>query len=252
MDNRHALALVDDGVFDGRAEQAFRAKLGDRLDADANGFRLVAETDFLEILRKVGLQKLNRLEGGFLAGFKIDARINVLGVFAEDDHVHLLRAFDRRRHAGEILHRAQADVEVQHLTQGHIQRTNATAHGRGQRSLDTHEIFAESVHRVIGQPVIELLERFFAGEDFEPGDLAFAAVSLGHGRIKDAHAGSPDVRTGAVAADEWNDGVFRHAELAVLNGDFPASGNSASGIGHDSVRLFFSINCYPLGKGVTR
>ena len=39
------------------------------------------------------------------------------------------------------------------------------------------------------------------------------------GRVEHAHAGAPDVRTGAVAFDERNDRVVRHDELTVLARD---------------------------------
>ena len=47
----------------------------------------------------------------------LDAGVDVLGVLAEDHHVDLLGVLDRRGHAVEVAHRAQADVEVEHLAQ---------------------------------------------------------------------------------------------------------------------------------------
>ena len=139
----------------------------------------------------------------------------------------------RRGHAREILHRAQAHVQVQHLAQRHVQRTDAAADRRGERSLDAHEIFLEGFHRVIREPIIETLECLLAREDLEPGHLALAAVGLFHRRVKHADARRPDVRPRAVAPDERDHRIFRHRELAVCDRDFPASGDSASSIGHD-------------------
>ena len=49
----------------------------------------------------------------------------------------------------------QADVEVEHLAQRDVQRADAAANRRGQRTLDPHEIVTERLHRLIGQPVLE-------------------------------------------------------------------------------------------------
>ena len=99
-----------------------------------------AEADFFEILGKFLRQKIEYLlRFGRPAGV-FDARVNVLGVFAEDDHVHLFRMLDGRGHAGEPLHGAQADIEIEHLAQRDIERADAAADGRGQRAFDADEI----------------------------------------------------------------------------------------------------------------
>ena len=119
-----------------------------------------------------------------------------------------------RGHAGEILHRPQADVEIEHLAQRDVQRADAAADRRGQRALDADEEFLERLDGVVRQPVVELVLGSFAGEDFHPGDLAFAAVGLLHRGIEHAQARGPDVRAGAVAADERNDRVVGNGEFA--------------------------------------
>src|SRR6202030_239809 len=69
-----------------------------------------------------------------------------------------------------------------------------------------------------------------------PMDLALAAVGLLHGGIEHAHAGAPNVTARAIAFDEGDDGIVRHAQLAVGNGDFlPARGdlhNNRLGVWH--------------------
>ena len=114
----------------------------------------------------------------------------------------------------KILHRTQADVEIKHLAQGDVERTNATADGRGQRTFDADQIFLECLDGVVRQPVVEFVLGSFAGEHFKPGNLAFAAISLLHRGIKHALAGGPDVRPGAVTANERENGVVRHIQLA--------------------------------------
>jgi hypothetical protein len=233
VDNRHALAVVGDGVLEGGADEPLRAGFGNRLDANADELGRVAEADFFEILGKVRLEKFNRLERGFLARLEINAGVNILGVFAEDDHVHLFGMFHGRGDAGEPLHGAQADVEIEHLAQRDVERADAAADGRGERALDADEIFLERGHGVVREPVVEFVLGGFAGKNLEPGNFPLAGVGLGHRGIEHADAGGPDVRAGAVAADERDDGVVRHVEFAVFNVNFFAGGDGASGVGHD-------------------
>ena len=147
------------------------------------------------------------------AGGVLDAGVDVFGVLAEDHHVDLLRMLHRRRHALEPAHRAQADVQVEHLPQRDVQRADAAADRRGQRALDADEVLAERLDRLVRQPVVELLEALLAGVDFHPRDLPLAAVGLLDGGVEHADAGAPDVRAGAVAFDERDDRIVRHDEL---------------------------------------
>ncbi len=73
-----------------------------------------------------------------------------------------------------------------------------------------------------GSQVLNCLKALLAGEDLEPGDFAFAAVGLLDGGVEDPLAGGPDVRPGAVAANEGNDGMVGNVEFALGNGDFAA------------------------------
>ena len=61
------------------------------------------------------LQQLQEFLVLLRAVFKLDAGVDVLGVLAENHHVHLLRCLDGRWHALEPAHRAQAHVQIQHL-----------------------------------------------------------------------------------------------------------------------------------------
>src|ERR1019366_6172322 len=128
---------------------------------------------------------------------------------------------------------AQADVVVEHLAQRDVERADAAADGRGERAFDADEIFLERLDGVVGQPVVEFFERLFAGENLEPGNLSLAAVGFGHRRVEHAHAAGPDVRAGAVAADEGEDGIFGNGEFAVRDGDFSARGRGNVFIGHN-------------------
>ena len=65
----------------------------------ACGGRPGSEPDRLEVFRKFLLEKIQNLLGFGRPGRVLDAGVNVLGVLAEDDHVHFLRMLDRRRDA---------------------------------------------------------------------------------------------------------------------------------------------------------
>src|SRR4029078_10569460 len=95
--------------------------------------------------------------------------------------------------------------------------SNAAADRRGQRTLDANEIVPKGFDGVVGKPVIELLVTFFAGIDFHPCDLAFPAIGFLDRGVEHAHAGAPDVRTGAVALDERNDRMIGNDQATVLS-----------------------------------
>src|SRR3989441_1259630 len=222
VDEGHVLAIVLDGVANGGADEPLAALLGDRLDADGRGVR---EADLVHLhLVLQELHDLLRLRRGLLP---LDARVDVLGVLAEDHHVHLVGPLHGRRHALEVLHRAQADVEVEHLAQRHVERAEPFADGRGERALDGDEVLADDVERLLGQQVRRTvlavdLGRFLAGVHLGPRDLLLALVGLLHGGIEHAHGRRPDVGPGAVALDEGDDRVVRHAQLAVIDDDLLA------------------------------
>ena len=163
------------------------------------------------------------------AGFPLDADVNVLGVFAEDDDVHALGMFHGRRHALEIAHRAHAGVEVENLAQRDVQRANAAAHRSRQRPLDRNAEIADGFDGFVRQPLLEFVEGFFAGEDFEPRDLALAAIDQLDRGVEHAPRRLPDVAARAVALDEGNDGIVGDLKFAVgvLNG-LPVRGTGQS------------------------
>ena len=104
------------------------------------------------------------------------------------------------------------------------------------RALDADEEFLERLDRVIGQPVVELGERRLTREHLHPRDLPRSAVRFLHRGIEHAHARGPDVRPGAVAADERDDGISGDFEFAAGDGDFFAGRDGAGGVGHGRVR----------------
>ena len=221
VDQGQALALVLDRVLEGRADEALRAFLRDRLDADTRG---VGEADFRVRLREGLLEHIEEFLVVLGAGLELDAGVDVFGVFAEDHHVHFLGVLHGGGHPLEPANRPEAHVQVKQLPQGHVQRADASADRRGERSLDRDEVVAAGRDGLVRQPGVEQLVRFLARVDLHPVDLALAAIGLLYRGVHDAHAGSPDVRAGAIAFDERNDGVVRDGELTVVDGDLRALG----------------------------
>ena len=234
MHKRDALAFELDGVTDGAVDEPHATAVTHRLDPDADfhvtrkilcadclpkffGGGLGAETDFLEVLWKFLCDEIQDFLRFGRAGGVFDSRVNVLGVFAEDDHVHLLRVLHRRGDALKVLDWPQADVEIEHLAQSDVERANAAADWRGEWTFDADQIFLERLDCVIRQPVIEFVLGRFARKHFEPRNLALAPIGLLHRRIEHTDAGGPDVRPGAVTANERENGIVRHLELAILN-----------------------------------
>ena len=181
--------------------------------------RLGAEPDVLELLGKFLREEVEHLLRLGRAGGPLDAGVDVLGVLAEDHHVDFLGMLDRRRHALEPAHRPQADVQIEQLTQRDVERPDAAADRRRQRTLDADVVLAERLDRLVRQPGVELLEALFAGVDFLPRDLPLAAVRFLDRGVEHAHAGAPDVGAGAVAFDERDDRIVRHDELSVAARD---------------------------------
>ena len=249
VDQGHRLTPVGDGVLNGALDEAHAARIAHRLNTNAHlnvGRETLVACHLPEVGGRLGSAETNlgKLFGEFLGdevqdflGFRssggvFDAGVNVFGVLAEDDHVHLLRSLNRAGHAGKILHRTQTHIQVEHLAQRHIQRADASTHRGRQRTLNAHQELTESLDGVVRQPVVEALEALLSGEDFHPGNLALATIGLGHGRIHHPHRGGPDIRAGTVTPDKGNNGLVGNVELAVLDADLAAVRDGTGGVGH--------------------
>src|SRR5437762_4255533 len=222
VDERHVLPVILDRVADRRADQTLGALLGDGLDADRRG---AGEADLGDL--HLLLEEIHhplRLRRPLLP---LDPRVDVLRVLSEDDHVHLVRPFDRRRHTLEVLDRAQADIQVEHLTKRHVQRAEPFTDRRGERALDRDQVLTDDVERLLGQEVRRALAavdglRLLTRVHLDPGDLLLPAVGLLDRRVEHPHGCAPDVRAGAVTLDERDDRVVRDPELAVVDRDLLA------------------------------
>ena len=184
--------------------EPLRTLLRDRLDADA--------AHLADVPAEALLQEAAQLLGFGRTGLDLEAGVDVLGVLAKDDHVDQFGVLDRRGHALEPAHRAQADVEVEDLAQRDVERAEAAADRRGERALDADQVVAKVGDGLLGQPVAGLVEGLLSGEDFLP--LDGLAVLL-RGRVEDELGRGPDVDADAVALDERDDGVVRDVEFAV-------------------------------------
>src|SRR5713226_7424814 len=89
------------------------------------------ETNLLVVFREVLLEQAEQRAHALGAGFELDPRVDIFGVLAKDDHVHLFGSFHRRGNTAKIAHRSQADVEVEHLSERDIERADAAADRRG-------------------------------------------------------------------------------------------------------------------------
>src|SRR5690606_28114242 len=216
----HRGLVVVDGVLDGLANQALRAFTGHRLDTDTRGF---GETDLVDA--QLVLQEVDQFLGIGAFGFELDTGIDVFRVFAEDDHIDFFRLFDGRRHTLEVLNGAQANVQVKLLAQCNVQGTNATAHGRGQWTLDGDHVVLDGFQRFSGHPHIRAVHfgGFFTGVNFHPVDFTFAVVCLGYGGINAFKHDGRDIGACAIAFDIGDDGLVWYVERKIgINRNFLA------------------------------
>src|SRR3984885_11603205 len=217
MHQGHALAIGRKRVLNRHADQTLGS--GDRnwFDADAG----IEPNLLLAALEHVLVEELDQLLALCSSLLPLDADVHVFGVLAEDHQVHALGMLHRRGHALVVLHRAHAAEEIQSLAQRHIERTDAAAHRRGERTFDRDAELADRVDGVIGPPGIDPGFGFFAGEHFIPGDAALALVGFLNGCIEHAKRRFPDVAPGSVAFDKWNHRIIRHIVVSVGVANLP-------------------------------
>ena len=204
MHERDTRAIVLDGVLDRGADQTLGTRLRNRLDADSG----VLTDGPAEAL----LQQRDELVGLGCSLFELEARVDVFGVLAEDHHVDGLGALHRRRHPREPPHGAKAHVQVEELTQRDVERPEAAADRRRQRTLDADQVIAKGVDRLVGKPRAGRVERLLAREHLFPRDLL--AVLRGRG-VHHEPGGRPDVDSGSVAFDVGDDGLVGNRERAI-------------------------------------
>src|SRR6266581_468764 len=187
-------------VFFGRTD--FLPKLG--------RFLARPESDFVELFWKLFRKKIENLLRLRRAGGVLDAGVNVFRVLAKDHHVHFLRMLHGGGDTLKVLDGPETNEKIEQLPERDVERTNAAAHWRGQRTFDADQVFAKRFDGVLRQPIVELVFRHLTSEDLKPGDFLFAAIGFFNCCVKHSHTRRPNVRPGAIATDERNYRTIRY------------------------------------------
>jgi len=215
----HALALALDGVAQGETHQALAGEGADRFDTQAAALEelrahfLAQEAGQLLVLRRPGLV--------------LDPRVDILGILAEDDHIHVLRLAHWPRHALVVFDRAHAGIQVEHLAQRHVQAAEPAANRSRQRPLDPHRELAQRVEGLCWQVVSTVESRsLLARVNLHPGDLPPATIDLLYGGVPHPPRRGHDVAANPIALNESEDRAIRNAARARETLDlFPVRGD---------------------------
>lgn len=76
-----------------------------------------------------------------------DPRVQVLRVLPDHDHTH---SFVSALDAGQAFHRPQIRVEILCLAQLNVGTGKALAHGCRERSLQSHVVPCDGIHKLFG------------------------------------------------------------------------------------------------------
>src|SRR6185503_17143553 len=140
------------------------------------------------------------------------------------------------RHAGEVLHGPEADVKIELLAQSDVEGADAASDGRGQRTLDRHDVFLDDREGLFGQPDVGAINlgRFLAGVDLHPVNLPLAAVSPGDGGVDDVDHHRRNIDARAVPHDVGDDRVVGDVEAKILvDRDLGAAGRDFDMLIHE-------------------
>src|SRR5205807_8289406 len=119
------------------------------------------------------------------------------------------RMLEGRGDTIEVLYGPQTHEKIEELPQRHVERTDAASHWRGQRTFDSHVVFAERFYCILRQPFTEFVLCCLAGEHLKPCDLFSAAVCFFDCGIEHTLTRGPDVRPGSISSDKRNDRLIR-------------------------------------------
>ena len=100
--------------------------------------------------RRKPVDAVDQFGSGRLGGLELDARIQVFGVFADDDQVDR-SVTEKGPHARVVLARSNARKQAQFLAQMNVDAAEAGAHGRGDGGLQGTACTANAGHRGLGQ-----------------------------------------------------------------------------------------------------
>jgi hypothetical protein len=230
---------VTDGSFcplQGLAHQALRAEDRDRLDPDAR-----VGTD---LPPRHLLDQVNDRAGDVTPALEIVPGIDVLGVLAEDDEVHLVGVLVGGGDAFEVANRTDAGVQIEMLTEADVDRPEPRAHAvvlaalvtgarmvllvgaveadvrlfadRGcKRALDCDLQMADSFDRLVGELRAVVVQALEAGEQGAPGDLPGTRVGVGDRAVDDLLHDGSDVEADAVSSQVSDDRMVTDDQTAV-------------------------------------
>jgi hypothetical protein len=145
------------------------------------------------------------LRGALGAGLPLDAGVDVLGVFAEGDHIHRTRIFNRRGNAVEMVGRADVGVKIKLLAERDVQRAKPRADRRRQRALDRDAVFADGVDGLLWEVLVVHLAGGAAGVDPHPRERVAGCFG---GGVEYLLCGRADIRADPVAVNDRNDRCF--------------------------------------------
>ena len=203
----NALTIVVDRVFHRGAHNTSGAFNRNRFDTDTRGGW---EADFFHA--HFVLQEVDDFLGVVGLSLPFDTGIDVFGVFTEDHHIGFRWVFQWRRHASEIAHRAHALIQVEFLTQCHVQRTDTAADWGGHWAFDRHGIFFQCVKCFFWQPFISTVDAggFFTSIHFHPMNFLLATIGFRNSSINHIFHHRSDIDTNTIAFDERNNRIVRN------------------------------------------
>ena len=135
--------------------------------------------------------------------FVLEARVEILGVLADDDHVH---ALEPGRHSRNVPDRTKVRVEVERLPQSDIHAGEPFADRRRDRTLERDLVAPDGVEHFARQRAARFLDGSYSGQLRVP-------VDGGARCSKDPLNGVGDFGPDAVAGNE-RDGVTTHARTS--------------------------------------
>jgi hypothetical protein len=65
-----------------------------------------------------------------------------------------------------------------------------------------------------------MVKRFFSGQNLLPLYFLLSLVGFFYGSIENSYRSTPDIGPGAIAFDEWDNGLIRNLEDSIADGDF--------------------------------
>src|SRR2546422_303225 len=124
----------------------------------------------------------------------LQARIEILGVLTHDDNVDIVKTgFDSR----QVLDGSEIGIEIQSLSQSHVDTGKSPSDGRRNGTFDSHVIAVNRIQQFIGKIFATFLEGFCPGIENLP--LDFYTRGFNH-----FQSGFRHLRTNSVTGNQRN------------------------------------------------